>query len=130
MAELSTFLMFQGKAEEALNFYVDTIPGSQIDSIQRFGPEGPGAEGTIMLALFQLAGQPMRMTDSPAVHDFDFTPSVSLFFETKEADEFETITATLAEGGSFMMPPDNYGFSTKFAFLVDRFGVSWQINLV
>lgn len=51
------FLMFQeGNAEEAMNFYVSLLPDAEIASIQRYGPEGPGAEGLVMQARFRIAG--------------------------------------------------------------------------
>ena len=60
---------------------------------------------------------------------FTFTPSVSLFVDCADEEEFDRAFGTLSEGGSVLMPPDNYGFSTKFVWLNDRFGVSWQLNL-
>ena len=44
-----------------------------------------------------------------------------------EENHISVITSN--ENGKVMMPPNNYGFSTKFAFVEDRFGVSWQLNL-
>ena len=41
----------------------------------------------------------------------------------------DTLWAALIEDGSAMMPLDNYGFSRRFGWLADRFGVSWQLNL-
>lgn len=66
--------------------------------------------------------------DSPAKHDFTFTPSISLFTECKEEAEFDRLFAAIGEGGKVVMPPNNYGFSARFAWCADRFGVSWQLN--
>ncbi len=62
-------------------------------------------------------------------HAFTFTPSMSLFVECESPGEFERLHEQLAAGGETLMPPDDYGFSTRFAWLNDRFGVSWQLNL-
>jgi predicted 3-demethylubiquinone-9 3-methyltransferase (glyoxalase superfamily) len=110
------FLMFEGKAEEAMNLYV-------------YGAEGPGAEGTVQLASLSLSGQTVLCIDSPAKHAFTFTPSFSFFADLETEDELERIAATLGEGGTILMPLSNYGFSRKFTWLNDRFGVSWQLNL-
>lgn len=54
---------------------------------------------------------------------------MSLFVECEDEAEFDTAFARLADDGKLLMPPDNYGFSRKFSWLSDRFGVSWQMNL-
>jgi predicted 3-demethylubiquinone-9 3-methyltransferase (glyoxalase superfamily) len=67
--------------------------------------------------------------DSPIKHNFTFTPAVSLFGECEEESELDAAFARLAQGGQVLMPLDNYGFSKKFGWTNDRFGVSWQLNL-
>ncbi|MEX0839828.1 MAG: VOC family protein [Parvibaculum sp.] len=123
------FLMFEGAAEEAMNLYVSLFPGSRIDSINKYGPGEQGAEGTVQLATFTLAGQTVMCIDSPAKHAFTFTPSFSFFVDLETGEELERLAATLGEGGAVLMPLDNYGFSQRFTWLSDRFGVSWQLNL-
>ena len=60
---------------------------------------------------------------------FTFTPAISLFVECEDEAELDTAFARLSDGGAALMPPGDYGFSRKFAWLADRFGVSWQLNL-
>jgi len=130
MTKMTPFLMFQGgKAEAALDFYVEHIPGSRIVSMQRFGPEGPGPEGTVLRATVEIAGQPVMAHDSFIRHGFDFTPSSSFFLECADEAELERLWDALSEGGAVLMPLDNYGWSRRFGWLADRFGVSWQLNL-
>lgn len=62
-------------------------------------------------------------------HAFDFTPSMSLFVEMDDAQALDTAFARLSEGGNVLMPLDDYGFSPRFGWLVDRFGLSWQLSL-
>lgn len=76
-----------------------------------------------------IAGQELMIIDSPPVHAFSFTPSISLFVDCADELEIERLFAGLAEGGKIHMPLDNYGFSLRFAWVDDRFGVSWQLNL-
>ena len=123
------FLMFEGRAEEAMNFYVSLIPGSEIKSIARYGPGQPGPEGSVMVATFTVAGQAVMCSDSFVKHGFTFTPSSSLFVECESEDEVRRLSSALAEGGAELMPLGNYGFSRQFAWVNDRFGVSWQLNL-
>lgn len=129
MQKITTFLMFEGQAEAAMNFYMSLFKESEIVSIQRYGAEGPGPEGTIVHAIFTLAGQQFMCIDSPAKHGFTFTPSMSLFVETESEAEIDMLFAKLSEGGKVLMPLDAYPFAKKFAWCEDRFGVSWQIRL-
>ncbi|MGI9524987.1 MAG: VOC family protein [Hyphomicrobiaceae bacterium] len=62
-------------------------------------------------------------------HEFDFTPSVSLFVNFGVAAELDRAFGKLADGGTILMPLDDYGFSLRFGWLSDAFGVSWQLNL-
>jgi predicted 3-demethylubiquinone-9 3-methyltransferase (glyoxalase superfamily) len=123
------FLMFEGKAEEALDFYVSVVPDSQIISIDRYGEGEPGPEGTVKLGRASIAGLTVMFSDSYVKHAFTFTPSISLFVTCRSEDEIERLSATLAKGGAELMPLASYGFSRKFAWVNDRFGVSWQLNL-
>lgn len=128
--QIATFLTFQKEdAEQAMNFYVSLFDNSKIEDIKRWGKDVPGKEGTIMHATFSLNGKLFMCSDSPPVHDWGFTPAVSNFVECVDEAELEALFAKLSENGKVMMPLNNYGFSTKFGFVEDRFGVSWQLNL-
>ena len=130
MAErITPFLMFEGKAEEAMNFYLSLFPGARVEKLEHFGPEGPGAEGSVLRAEFVLDGQRLRLFDSPVPHAFTFTPSISLFVDCASEAEIDRLFASLSEGGQVMMELAEYPFAKKFAWLADRFGVSWQLSL-
>ncbi len=128
--QITTFLTFQdSNAEEAMNFYIGLFENSKITHVQKYGNEGPAKEGTIMFATFELNGSQFACSDSYIKHEWDFTPGVSNFVECKSDEEIQHLFAKLSENGQVLMPLDNYGWSTKFAFVEDRFGVSWQLNL-
>ncbi len=126
---VTPFLMFQGRAEEAVKLYVDTIPGSSLLSQERWAKGEPGTEGAFKAARLKLGDLEVICFDSPAQHAFAFTPSTSLFVACRDEAEIEHLSTVLSEGGSFLMPLGAYGFSRKFAWFNDRFGVSWQLNL-
>ncbi len=128
-ASMHPFLMFQGGAEEAMDFYVSLFPSARINSIDHYGEGEPGPAGSVRHATFTLAGQTVRCIDSPAKHDFTFTPSFSFFVECESDDEIDRLAAALSDGGAVLMPLEDYGFSRRFTWLADRFGVSWQLNL-
>lgn len=127
--KIMTFLMFQGQAEEAMTFYTSLFDDAEVVSVTRYGPDQPGAEGTVQHAVFTLAGQPYMAIDSNVRHDFTFTPAISLYVTCASEAEIERLYAALSEKGGTMMPLDSYGFSSRFAWVSDRFGVSWQLNL-
>jgi predicted 3-demethylubiquinone-9 3-methyltransferase (glyoxalase superfamily) len=124
------FLMFEGKAEEAINFYVSLFPEAKVLEIVRYGVNQPGPEGTVKKASFSIGNQTVLCTDSFVKHGFSFTPSFSFFIDCASEEEVTRLCAALAAGGSTLMPLGEYGFSRKFAWVSDRFGVSWQLNLV
>lgn len=127
---IRTFLMFEGRAEEAMSFYVALLGGdSRIDDVARYGAEGPGAAGSVMKASFTLRGQSYLCIDSPVKHAFTFTPSISLFVDCTDETEIDRLFAGLSEGGKVLMPLDAYPFARKFGWAADRFGVSWQLIL-
>jgi len=82
-SKITTFLMFEGDAEEAITFYTSLFDDSEIVRITKYGPDGQfgaEAEGTVQHALFTLNGQQYMAIDSFG-HDFTFTPSISLFVQ-------------------------------------------------
>lgn len=123
------FLMFEGKAEEAMRFYISLFADGKIVDIERYGPGQPGAEGSVKVATFSVAGQTVMCIDSPVKHGFTFTPAFSLFVDCESEDELRRRAGALMEGGTALMPLGNYGFSRLFTWLNDRYGVSWQLNL-
>ena len=127
--QLTPFLMFQnGRAEEALNFYVDLF-GGELLMIDRYGPETPGMAGKVRLARFAIADEQIAIIDSSVRHGFDFTPSMSLFYRATSQTELDRLwTGLLGEEGRALMPLGDYGFG-PFGWLNDWYGVSWQLNL-
>lgn len=130
MAKATPFLMFQqGNAEEAMNYYTSLIADSEIISITRYGANGPGDEGSVMQATFSLKGQEFICIDSNIKHEFTFTPSFSIYITCDSEEEIDRLYEQFMEGGQALMPLGDYSFSKKFAWIADKFGVSWQFNL-
>lgn len=128
--QIISFLTFQkNNAEEAMNFYIDLFDNSKVIEIQRYDKNGPGKKGTIIKAIFELNGKQFICSDSFIQHEWDFTPAISNWVECETAKDIEYLFEKLSENGEIKMPLDNYGFSKQFAFVEDRFGVSWQLNL-
>jgi predicted 3-demethylubiquinone-9 3-methyltransferase (glyoxalase superfamily) len=122
------FLMFQGDGSEALDFYLSVFPDANVEQMERYGAGDGGQEGSIKLARFSVCHQSVLCTDSPITHAFSFTPSFSFFVECDSEEEVRRLSDVLKQDGAELMPVGHYGFSTLFAWVSDRFGVSWQIN--
>lgn len=126
---ITPFLMFEGQAEAAMSFYVSLFERSEILSLTRYGPNEAGAEGSVMHAVFSLNGREFMCIDSNVRHEFTFTPAMSLYVNCKSEAEIDRLYEALSSDGKVLMPLDAYLFSKKFAWIADRFGVSWQLNL-
>lgn len=134
MQKTTTVLMFggdeAGKAEEAMRFYTSLFKDSEIKSITRFqaGEQG-GEEDMVKNGVFSLQGQEYMAMDSTGPHAFTFTPSMSIFVRCDGGEEIDRLYKSLSEGGTELMPLNDYGFSRKFGWVNDKYGVSWQMNL-
>jgi predicted 3-demethylubiquinone-9 3-methyltransferase (glyoxalase superfamily) len=107
-----------GKAEEAINFYVSLFDDARIEAVSRYGPGmEPNAEGAINFASFILAGQRFAAMDSAMEHDFTFTEAVSYLVNCETQDEIDYYWGKL----SAVKEAEQCGW------LKDRYGVSWQI---
>lgn len=130
MTTARPFLMFQGgQAQAALDLYFATFPDSGMVRVERYGEGDPGPAGSIKVAVFTLCGREFMCSDSPITHGFTFTPASSTFVEFDSAAELDRVFAVLSQQGQVLMPLGNYGFSQRFGWVNDRFGVSWQLNL-
>lgn len=127
---MTPFVMFQGGAGRgALEFWAAVVPDSCIEALELFGPEGPGPEGTIKRAVMVIRGQRVMAHDSFIDHGFGFTPSLSFFIDCADEAEIDRLFTALGEDGRVLMPLGAYGWSQKFGWVEDRFGVSWQLEL-
>ncbi|HET9994887.1 MAG TPA: VOC family protein [Candidatus Acidoferrum sp.] len=115
MQKITPFLWFDGKAEEAMNFYTSIFKNSKIGTVSRYGEGGPGAKGTVMSATFQLDGQQfMALNGGP---QFTFSPAISLFVNCETQQEVDELWEKLSEGGK----------KERCGWLKDKYGLSWQI---
>jgi len=115
MQKISPFLWFDGKAEEAMNFYVSVFKNSKVVSVSRHGEGGPGPKGTVMSATFELEGQRfLALNGGP---HFTFSPAISFFVNCETQQEVDELWEKLSEGGE----------KQRCGWLKDKYGLSWQI---
>jgi predicted 3-demethylubiquinone-9 3-methyltransferase (glyoxalase superfamily) len=115
MQKITPFLWFDGKAEEAMNFYISIFKNSKIVSVTRYGEAGPGPKGTVMAATFQLDGQQFfALNGGP---HFTFSPAISFFVNCETQQEVDELWEKLSAGGE----------KQRCGWLKDKYGLSWQI---
>jgi predicted 3-demethylubiquinone-9 3-methyltransferase (glyoxalase superfamily) len=117
MQKITTFLWFDGNAEEAANFYTSIFKNSRITNIARFTEAGPMPEGTVMTVNFEIEGKEfVALNGGP---EYKFTPAISLMVSCETQQEVDHYWSRLLEGG---------GQEVQCGWLTDRFGLSWQIT--
>lgn len=114
--KITTFLTFDDRAEEAIEFYTSIFPDSRVTSTTRYGAAGPREEGSFMTGTFELAGQEFVALNGGS--SFTFAQGMSLFVDCETQQEVDELWERLTEGG---------GEPGPCGWLTDKFGVSWQI---
>ncbi len=115
MQQITPFLWFDGKAEEAMNFYVSIFKNSKVISVSRCGEGGPAPKGTAMSVKFQLNGlEFLALNGGPL---FTFSPAVSFFVNCESQQEIDDLWSRLSAGG----------VKERCGWLKDKYGLSWQI---
>jgi predicted 3-demethylubiquinone-9 3-methyltransferase (glyoxalase superfamily) len=113
--QISTCLWFDGRAEEAANFYVAIFPNSKILKTARYGEAGPGPAGSVMTIEFELDGRKfLGLNGGP---HFKFTEAISFIINCQTQEEVDRYWQALTAGGA----------EVQCGWLKDKFGLSWQV---
>ena len=132
--QVQSYLFFDGRCEEALNFYKAALD-AQVTMLMRFkespepprpGMTPPGSENKIMHSAFRIGDTILMASDGHCQGKPSFQ-GISLSITAADDAEAERIFAALAAGGQVQMPLTKTFFSSRFGMAADRFGVSWMI---
>jgi predicted 3-demethylubiquinone-9 3-methyltransferase (glyoxalase superfamily) len=117
MSKITPCLWFDGKAEQAAEFYTHIFPDSHIDKVARSPADNPSTpEGGVLTVEYTLAGSPfIGLNGGP---DFRFNEAVSFSIDCEDQAEVDRYWDALTAGGG---SPGDCGW------LKDRFGLSWQV---
>ena len=130
------YLMFEGRCEEALEFYKKAL-GAEVTALHRFKdspdpgmcPPAPGSENKVMHSSFRVGETTLMASDGRCEGKPAFQ-GISLSISVPSEAEAERRFSALAEGGQVQMPLTKTFFSPRFGMVADRFGVSWMIIVV
>lgn len=124
-------IWYDKEAEEAVEFYSSLFDNSKVNRIIPYGKEGfeyhHKPEGSVMTVEFELNGQSFLALNGGPV--FKPNESISLFVYCESEERINFLYEKLSEGGSINMPLDKYDWSPKYAWVKDKFGVSWQLDI-
>ena len=131
---IQPYLFFDGRCEEALDFYCDKL-GATVEMMLRFkdSPEppqpgcvSPGAENKVMHVSFRIGDTTVMASDGNC-QDQPIFQGFSLSLTVPNQAEAEHMFKQLSDGGQVQMPLAKTFFSPRFGMVADRFGVSWMI---
>ncbi|MCX7876974.1 MAG: VOC family protein [Melioribacteraceae bacterium] len=124
-------LWFDNNAEEAVNFYTSVFHNSRIENIIRYTKAGfeihQMQENSIMTISFELLGKKFLALNGGPI--FKFNEAVSFFVYCESNEEIERLYNIFSKEGSILMPLDKYDWSSKYAWVKDKYGVSWQLDI-
>jgi PhnB protein len=132
--QVSPYLYFEGRCEEALEFYKKAV-GAEVTSLFRFkdcpeppppGTLAPGSENKVMHAAFTV-GQSKLLASDGRCSGKPVHQGFSLSLTVATAAEADRWFAALADQGQVQMPLGKTFFSPRFGMLTDRFGVGWMV---
>ncbi|HTZ32027.1 MAG TPA: VOC family protein [Methylomirabilota bacterium] len=113
--KITPFLWYTNQAEEAVNFYTSVFKNAKIKSLTRYSGAGPGPQGSVMTASFEIEGQEFVALNGGPV--YQFTPAVSFVINCDTQEEVDHFWEKLSAGGR----------ADRCGWLTDKFGLSWQV---
>jgi predicted 3-demethylubiquinone-9 3-methyltransferase (glyoxalase superfamily) len=112
-----------------VEFYERSIPGVSVGKAVRITEPSDPRVGDVRRAEFMIGDSPFIAVYGGLSHEFTFRPAVSIWLDLDSEAELEEGVKKLSTDGATHMRPGDYGFSRRFAWVDDRFGVAWQLNL-
>jgi PhnB protein len=128
---LQPYLFFDGKCDEALDFYKKAV-SAEPKVLMRFSqaPDrsmiSPGSENKVMHAQVQIGDTTVLMSDGRCTGNTNFQ-GFALTLTAKSENEADKTFNALADGGKVTMPMAKTFFSPRFGMLTDKFGVGWMV---
>ena len=128
ITSVAPFLTLQGgRAKEAAEFWAEIFPDAEVEAMHLYGAGEDQPEGRVRLAVLRIGITRLRIIDAPQEDGFDLSSAMSIFIEVNDAADVDEIAGKLVNEGQPLVPPGDYPWADRFAWIVDRFGVNWQL---
>ena len=134
--QVQPYLFFDGRCEEALEFYRSAV-GAKVEMLMRNkdspeppppGMVPPGSENKILHASFRVGDTTLMASDGHCAGKPIFK-GFSLSLTAANEAEAERLFGALGNGGQVQMPLTKTFFSPRFGMVTDRFGVPWMVSV-
>lgn len=129
--KLNPYILFNGNAEEALNFYRDAL-GGEISQLGRYGespmPCDDAEKNLIMHARLEFDGNLVMISDSSQGRKVGEGDNVQLSVEVESMERINEVFAKMSNGGVVMMELQDMFWGARFGMLKDKFGIRWMFN--
>ena len=129
MQKIIPHLWFDRQAEEAAKFYTSVFRNGKIGDMTRYTEAGFEVHkmpaGTVLTVEFEIEGYKFIGLNGGPI--FKFTPAISFMVNCSSKGEVDALYQKLAEGGKDLMPLDAYPFAERYAWVADKFGLTWQL---
>lgn len=130
MYQLTPYLLFAGRCQEALDFYQNCF-GGDVTSKQLFKDAPQEIEGAdpnwIMHAEFQAFGMKFMLSDGVFAKELSGN-NIALSVVLTDLDEQGRLFDKLSEGGHIMMPLADTFWGARFGKVEDKFGIRWMLH--
>jgi PhnB protein len=130
-SRLNPYISFAGNARNALQFYADVFGGTlNVNTFGDYGaPDGPGADNIMHGMLETPSGFTLMGADTPPGAEHNEGNNISVSLSGDDGEELRGYWEKLSDGGIVTMPLEKQMWGDEFGMCVDRFGITWMVNI-
>jgi PhnB protein len=131
-SRLNPYISFDGNAREAMEFYRDVLGGElRINTFGEYGDQdAPGADNVMHAMLETPSGFTLMASDTPPGMSHNPGDNITISLSGDDADELRAYWDKLSSTGQVTMPLEKQMWGDEFGSCVDRFGISWMVDIV
>jgi PhnB protein len=129
-SRLNPYISFDGDARAAMEFYQTVFGGElRLNTFGEYGMTGDGADQVMHSQLEAPNGYTLMASDTPPGMEYKSGTSITISLSGDDGDELRRYWSALSEGGTVTMALEKQAWGDEFGSCVDRFGVSWMVNI-
>ena len=131
-SRLNPYIRFQDSARQAMEFYQDVLGGDlRVNTFGEYGADNPAMADMVMHAMLETdRGFALMASDTPPGMEYNPGSSISISLSGTDADDLRGYWEKLSGSGTVTMPLEKQMWGDEFGQCVDRFGISWMVDIV